>query len=96
MFFLQRQRSLVIVNMIDFVIKMVTLTLTLTIYGVATDDYENNPRFKGHLRDIIIWTVTSASCNGLIGALALWPRFANLYLHWGALATWVVLFSQGE
>ncbi|CAL8110129.1 unnamed protein product [Orchesella dallaii] len=44
---------------------------------------------------LIIWTIISASANIVLGLLARWPRFANSYLHLGALLTWIVLFLQG-
>jgi len=114
----QRQKSLVIVNIIDLVIKVVTLTVTLSLSGnnsggtgalpsigihhecesanVNGSSLTYDEESRAHVRDLIVWTGVSASANIILGALALWLRFANLYLHWGALATWFVLFLQGE
>ncbi|CAG7815965.1 unnamed protein product, partial [Allacma fusca] len=111
----QRQKSLVIVNFIDLVIKVVTLTLTL--YWSHNSSNSNNtssntedicpsrdqmrrfseepPCDSDYLTNVIIWTGISAAGNVILGTLAWWKRFANLYLHWGALATWAVLFFHG-
>jgi hypothetical protein len=51
---------------------------------------------ESHVSELIIWTGMSASVNIVLIALAFWIRFANLYLHWGALATWCLLFLQGK
>jgi hypothetical protein len=34
--------------------------------------------------------------NFLLGLVSWWKCYANNYLHWGALATWLLLLIQGK
>lgn len=169
----QRQRSLLIVNIIDLVIKVVILIVTLhnsdgakhnsasgfcghpnsdtsiaervasnisrTLRSLSdgdsysesssvisdsfpTSDYTSHLRTSGSsawsqsshdsqsqitsesgdddspasLLPLIIWTIIGAAANIILGILAGWPRFANSYLHFGALLTWIILCLQGK
>ncbi|XP_035711027.1 adenylate cyclase type 8 isoform X4 [Folsomia candida] len=56
---------------------------------------ELSTEYENRVSELIVWTGVGASANILLIALAFWVRFANLYLHWGALATWCLLFLQG-
>lgn len=62
----------------------------------ATDYIPTFMEYESHVSELIVWTGISASANIVLIALAFWVRFANLYLHWGALATWLLLFLQGK
>jgi hypothetical protein len=120
------------VNVIDLIIKLLTLTATLYLNGREEDNGNEGgssgsgaviqPQGKSdndsgvfanvsdsmqsvdvddHASraqdlDLIVWTGVSTSANIVLIVLALWIRFANLYLHWGALATWFILFLQGK
>lgn len=57
---------------------------------------ELSTEYENRVSELIVWTGVGASANILLIALAFWVRFANLYLHWGALATWCLLFLQGK
>lgn len=57
---------------------------------------EPNAHMESLLLPLIIWTIIGASANIILGMLARWDRFANSYLHLGALFTWIFLFLQGK
>ena len=44
----------------------------------------------------IIYSVSWMVVNVVFCVLSWWRRFANNYLHWGALGTWLVLNIQGK
>lgn len=46
--------------------------------------------------DHIIWTVSSMSVNIAVCVLGWWKCFANNYLHWAAMGTWILLTMQSE
>jgi hypothetical protein len=139
-FSFQRQKSLVIVNFIDLVVKVVSLTFTLhssihTNSRLSSSDPDPDPSTSSAtttctlsglciirssnssgsergggggesellfesmgmgVRGVIAFAGISAAANVVLGTLAWWKRFANLYLHWGALLTWALLFLQGK
>ncbi|KAG8238917.1 hypothetical protein J437_LFUL000754, partial [Ladona fulva] len=43
----------------------------------------------------IAWTACSMAANILVCGLGWWKCFANNYLHWGALFTWILFNAQG-
>ncbi|MPC81621.1 hypothetical protein E2C01_076248 [Portunus trituberculatus] len=44
----------------------------------------------------ITYSVSWMLVNVVFCVLSWWRRFANNYLHWGALGTWLVLNVQGK
>lgn len=46
--------------------------------------------------DAIIWTVSCMVANIAICVLGWWRCFANNYLHWAAIITWLLLNVQGN
>jgi hypothetical protein len=43
-----------------------------------------------------VWTGTALVANLTLCSLGCWRNFANNYLHWAALVTWLVLNLQGK
>ncbi|XP_012552810.2 adenylyl cyclase 78C isoform X2 [Bombyx mori] len=84
----QRQKSLIMVNIIDFVLK---ICLAL-IYTVTQRD---NPTPIQDMVHKIVWSVAFAWLNIGVCLLGCWRCFANNYLHWAAAATWILLIAQG-
>uniref|UniRef100_A0A146MB14 adenylate cyclase n=6 Tax=Lygus hesperus TaxID=30085 RepID=A0A146MB14_LYGHE len=78
----QRQRSLIIVNIVDAIVKII-----VSIIAVQT---------RGYVWDVsVFWTAAGVVANLVLCSLGCWRNVANNYLHWAALATWVVLNFQG-
>ncbi|XP_053697549.1 adenylyl cyclase 78C [Sabethes cyaneus] len=80
----QRQKSLILVNVVDLVLKIVLASVWIGF---------NNPgTVKAHE---ITWSVCCVISNFLICVLGSWRLFANNYLHWAAVCTWLLLNLQG-
>nr|CAI5841533.1 unnamed protein product [Callosobruchus analis] len=84
----QRQKALIIVNIVDLLLK-VALILVWTFYN----DYKIKPREHANL---IIWSVCCMSINIAVCVLGWWRCFANNYLHWAAICTWLLLTVQSN
>lgn len=56
---------------------------------------QRHPLQCPHVKNMFLFTGIGAAFNILLGTLASWKQFANKYLHWNALGTWVLLFLQG-
>ncbi len=83
----QRQKSLVILNVIDILLKLGLLI----IYAISNGGNEEN-RLKYRILYNIPWFVI----NGIVICLiTCWKQFANNYLHLGALFTWIIFNVQG-
>ncbi|XP_014274683.1 adenylyl cyclase 78C isoform X2 [Halyomorpha halys] len=80
----QRQRSLIIVNLVDAVVKLAVCAIATA--GGQTQD---------HKPERWLWTGGGIAANITLCSLGCWKSFANNYLHWAALATWAVLNIQG-
>ena len=67
---------------------------TLTNATVCTcymlpEDLNEDPFF------LTFWSIT-IFFNVVLGLISWWRCYANNYLHWGALATWLLLLIQGK
>ncbi|KAL3280965.1 hypothetical protein HHI36_004190 [Cryptolaemus montrouzieri] len=82
----QRQKALIIVNIVDFLLKVV-LSLLWIFWAGEKDDLLLNPEH-------VIWTTCSMSINIAVCLLGWWRCFANNYLHWAAMCTWLLLTTQ--
>ncbi|XP_075236866.1 adenylyl cyclase 78C isoform X2 [Lycorma delicatula] len=78
----QRQKSLIIVNFVDLLLKIIYLYLLLTD--------EKNPTEPL----VLVWTTSMLGANLGVILLGWWRCFANNYLHWAALFTWLLLNIQ--
>ncbi|XP_071455544.1 adenylate cyclase type 8 [Hetaerina americana] len=81
----QRQKSLIIVNIVDLLLK-----IALIVAFVAFEKSWEGVPPKG-----IAWTTCTMAANILVCGLGWWKIFANNYLHWGALFTWILFNTQG-
>ncbi|XP_049854245.1 adenylate cyclase type 8 isoform X4 [Schistocerca gregaria] len=81
----QRQRSLIVVNLVDLLLKAVLGGGWAVHTGAGTVPQAQS----------IAWTACSASANVAVCALGWWRCFANNYLHWAAICTWLLLNAQG-
>ncbi|XP_061708848.1 adenylyl cyclase 78C-like isoform X3 [Cydia pomonella] len=78
----QRQKSLIMVNVVDFLLK-----ISLSVIYLAT-----HPKTDA---EPIAWTAAFSLLNVSICLLGWWRCFANNYLHWAAATTWILLVAQG-
>ncbi|XP_064090031.1 adenylyl cyclase 78C-like isoform X2 [Macrobrachium nipponense] len=83
----QRQKSLIMVNGVDLVLKIVLLVIYLVNVDVIDGSYA--------AAATIIYSLGWMMVNGVLCVLSWWRCFANNYLHWGAICTWIVLNIQG-
>ncbi|XP_072381948.1 adenylyl cyclase 78C isoform X1 [Diabrotica undecimpunctata] len=83
----QRQKALIIVNIVDLLLK-ICLILVWTLYN------RKQPIDIGSNADTIIWSVCCMSINIAVCVLGWWRCFANNYLHWAAVCTWLLLTLQ--
>nr|XP_049697792.1 adenylyl cyclase 78C-like [Helicoverpa armigera] len=81
----QRQKSLILVNLIDLALKVGLII----IYTVGIVD-----ALELSLQQIL-WTTIFMICNVCLCSLCFWPHFASNYLHWAAGATWILFIVQG-
>ncbi|XP_070498799.1 adenylyl cyclase 78C-like isoform X2 [Chironomus tepperi] len=80
----QRQKSLIIVNAVDLVLKFV-----LAAVWIFQQQNQSIPI------NATVWSVCCILANLGICLLGLWRCFANNYLHWAAVCTWLLLNLQG-
>ncbi|XP_067013810.2 adenylyl cyclase 78C [Anabrus simplex] len=83
----QRQKSLIIVNVVDMLLKAVLACVW--VWGVKK---EQSPPA---LPEDVAWTTCSMAANIVVCALGWWRCFANNYLQWAAICTWLLLNAQG-
>ncbi|KAF5286671.1 hypothetical protein FQR65_LT12475 [Abscondita terminalis] len=83
----QRQKSLIIVNMVDFLLKIALFIA----WAILSPEQLEDPNDS----DAIIWSICSMAANIGVCILGWWRCFANNYLHWAAVCTWVLLNTQG-
>ncbi|XP_039295590.1 adenylate cyclase type 8 isoform X1 [Nilaparvata lugens] len=79
----QRQKSLIIVNLVDIALKFAFIVIWLR-------DQSENPVESS----VVAWTGCALAANLAVIILGWWRRFANNYLHWAALFTWLLLNVQ--
>ncbi|KAH8295658.1 hypothetical protein KR018_002165, partial [Drosophila ironensis] len=87
----QRQKSLIIVNVVDFVLKVV-----LALVWILRRQNQGAPLDEDtSMATAITWSVCCGIANMAICFLGYWRCFANNYLHWAAVCTWVLFNIQG-
>ncbi|XP_065334949.1 adenylyl cyclase 78C isoform X2 [Cloeon dipterum] len=80
----QRQKALMIVNCVDLAVKLALLLTAL----LSDSEMKIKPTE-------IAWTTISMAANIGLCVLGGWRLFANHYLQWGAVGTWLLLDAQG-
>ncbi|XP_033157881.1 adenylyl cyclase 78C isoform X1 [Drosophila mauritiana] len=88
----QRQKSLIIVNVVDFVLKIV-LAFVWIMRRSELGPIESEDGTS--MATAITWSVCCGIANMAICFLGYWRCFANNYLHWAAVCTWVLFNIQG-
>ncbi|XP_016934930.2 adenylyl cyclase 78C isoform X1 [Drosophila suzukii] len=88
----QRQKSLIIVNVVDFVLKIV-LAFVWIMRRSELGPLESEGGTS--MATAITWSVCCGIANMAICFLGYWRCFANNYLHWAAVCTWVLFNIQG-
>ncbi|CAG2107094.1 unnamed protein product [Medioppia subpectinata] len=93
----QRQKSLLILNVIDILLKLSLLIIYAISDGTppadGSDGGDATDRLKYRILYNIPWFAINAS---LIALITCWKQFANNYLHLGAIFTWVIFNIQGQ
>lgn len=101
----QRQKSLIIVNVVDLVLKFVLAAVYLlqqqhyviTLNFILKDDVLTANLNRQEIPvNAIVWSVCCVFANIGICVLGVWRCFANNYLHWAATCTWLLLNLQGS
>ncbi|XP_061392005.1 adenylyl cyclase 78C [Musca vetustissima] len=85
----QRQKSLIIVNLVDFILKIVLAMIWFL------KEAETKVEVEVNVATAITWSVCCALSNMSICFLGYWRCFANNYLHWAAVCTWILFNIQG-
>ncbi|XP_067644298.1 adenylyl cyclase 78C isoform X2 [Eurosta solidaginis] len=98
----QRQKSLIIVNLVDFMLKVTLAIIWFCREGksseTSTSETNNLDATNGEevqMATAIAWSVCCIAANVGICCLGFWRCFANNYLHWAAVCTWVLMNIQG-
>nr|XP_036218530.1 adenylyl cyclase 78C isoform X2 [Bactrocera oleae] len=99
----QRQKSLIIVNLVDFMLKVTLAIVWFTKESKQHGKVQNNSNStftyysdgEVNLATAITWSVCCIVANVGICCLGFWRCFANNYLHWAAVCTWVLMNIQG-
>lgn len=65
----------------------------IIVWAASLGIIEKNPDEAQHTTNII-WSVSCMSINIAICVLGWWRCFANNYLHWAAVCTWLLLTTQ--
>lgn len=91
----QRQKSLIIVNVVDFVLKIVMALIWMLQAKENRLETDANNADAASTATAITWSVCCGMANLAICFLGYWRCFANNYLHWAAVCTWVLFNIQG-
>ncbi|XP_032455666.1 adenylyl cyclase 78C [Nasonia vitripennis] len=81
----QRQKSLIMLNIIDLGLKICLMTIWL---------WRRNEQ-SGGLVESLAWSTCSVLSNVVVCALGWWRCFSNNYLYWASIFTWLLINSQG-
>jgi adenylate cyclase 8 len=100
----QRQKSLIIVNTVDLVLKLVLAGVWIfqQQHKVTMVKFECLRYFilfhpqNAIPINAIVWSVSCVLANLIICLLCFWRCFANNHLHWAAVCTWLLLNLQGK
>uniref|UniRef100_A0A8D8ZKP8 adenylate cyclase n=2 Tax=Cacopsylla melanoneura TaxID=428564 RepID=A0A8D8ZKP8_9HEMI len=82
----QRQKSLIIVNLVDMALKAVLTAAWVSYNKVEISEIDSTQ---------LTWTVYTMLSNLAMCLLGWWRCFANNYLQWAAVSTWILLNLQG-
>ncbi|XP_049312866.1 adenylyl cyclase 78C isoform X2 [Bactrocera dorsalis] len=99
----QRQKSLIIVNLVDIMLKVTLAIVWFSKESKRSSNAQNNivstityySDGEVNLTTAITWSVLCILANVGICCLGFWRCFANNYLQWAALFTWILMNIQG-
>ncbi|XP_050335698.1 adenylyl cyclase 78C isoform X3 [Bactrocera neohumeralis] len=99
----QRQKSLIIVNLVDIMLKVTLAIVWFSKESQRSSNAQNNnismityySDGEVNLTTAITWSVLCILANVGICCLGFWRCFANNYLQWAALFTWILMNIQG-
>ncbi|KAJ8684167.1 hypothetical protein QAD02_019959, partial [Eretmocerus hayati] len=81
----QRQKSLIMLNILDLALKICLVTIWLWM----------RPEQSSSLVEMLIWSISCILLEVVVCALG-WRRcFPNKYLHWASIFTWLLINCQG-
>ena len=92
----QRQKSLILVNLSDLLLKLIVLVKLFCIVK-TTETTDVKVCYFSELHNkwpYVVFLTFAMILNLFFGLVSWWRCYANNYLHWGALATWLLLFVQ--
>lgn len=81
----QRQKSLIMLNIVDLGLKIALLSIWL---------WRKKDNTEG-LVESLSWTACCMVSNLIVCALGWWRCFPNNYLYWASIFTWLLINSQG-
>ncbi|KAK0083227.1 hypothetical protein PV325_009156 [Microctonus aethiopoides] len=81
----QRQKSLIMLNIVDFVLKIAIISMWLW----KRDNNSNG------LIETLSWALCCMFANLVLSILGLWRWFSNNYLYWASVFTWLLINTQG-
>ncbi|XP_076247270.1 adenylyl cyclase 78C isoform X3 [Calliopsis andreniformis] len=81
----QRQKSLIMLNIVDLSLKIVLLSIWL---------WERDEN-SGGLIESLSWVSCCMAANLVVCILGWWRCFSNNYLYWASIFTWLLINSQG-
>jgi hypothetical protein len=75
-----------------------------SVDGVIEDDSDSARRVTKtcylispyQFAPLAAWLGAAVVLNVILGVVSWWRCYANHFLHWGALATWMLLLVQGR
>ncbi|XP_015596433.1 adenylate cyclase type 8 isoform X2 [Cephus cinctus] len=82
----QRQKSLIMLNIVDLFLKIALISIWL---------WRRNETNSDGLIESLSWTVCCMAANIIICVLGCWRCFSNNYLYWASIFTWLLINSQG-
>ncbi|XP_073948360.1 adenylate cyclase type 8-like [Choristoneura fumiferana] len=91
----QRQKSLIMVNLVDLLLKISLSTIYLATSGGTSEPNGTNTATPAAAGNHPAWTAAFSLLNVSVCLLGWWRCFANNYLHWAAATTWILLIAQG-
>ncbi|XP_076661439.1 adenylyl cyclase 78C isoform X2 [Halictus rubicundus] len=81
----QRQKSLIMLNIVDLSLKIVLLAIWL---------WQRDEDSAG-LIESLSWASCCMAANMVVCILGWWRCFSNNYLYWASIFTWLLINSQG-
>ncbi|XP_014225754.1 adenylate cyclase type 8-like isoform X1 [Trichogramma pretiosum] len=85
----QRQKSLIMLNIIDLLLKACLISIWL---------WRREPDGQtgaGGLYESLAWSLCCIVANVVVCGLGWWRCFSNNYLYWASIFTWLLINSQG-